>query len=569
MRKITTLLALGCAVCSTAFAAVIPGTTLDTSDLRMTEEGKQILNTLRAQSIASFSDMTANSNKVIMKTYEDANYIWTFAFAKNSQNWCDVLTLADGNHPTFAEVPYYWVNCNLMAQRKNAEGSGSVTAIWLPLMWPSMYVWEQMINDTDQTMPDDQKNFDIVGFDQMFEANPRQRGKDFYYTDNTALPVYYGDDAQSFLTGFPIAPGTWYGGDGWPQKYNNQDTYLVGNDQNQMSILSLDAVDLSEDVYTLACQFFFENGSKLNLTYDGTLRANGFVARNYELPIETKPIIVNMGDVDAKTLDLDNPWGGSSDWGPFSQWWIGVGIGQCEAVLRSGATFMDNKWGSVFGFTNPEGTDDSFSYFTAGFFKEAGATNPYGWYDLREPEVVYDNRGNYESNDMEPRLNQLAPAGYNDEYMPWSDVEMTEATTLVYGSYYSYLSPYTRMVIGDKDNGFWLTGRDDYKNTYHFSYKGDITLYTDKDDLSKTTTIPAVSDIDAVEGVAAEAPARVYAEHGVITVCPNAEGEVAVYTLSGARVASKNVKADAVVTFNVDKGIYLVKAGKTAKKVVL
>ena len=65
-----------------------------------------------------------------------------------------------------------------------------MTAIWLPLLWPSMYIWEQQINDTDQTMPDDQKNFDIGGFDQMFEANPRQRGKDFYYTDNGQLPLY-------------------------------------------------------------------------------------------------------------------------------------------------------------------------------------------------------------------------------------------------------------------------------------------------------------------------------------------------------------------------------------------
>lgn len=71
--------------------------------------------------------------------------------------------------------------------------------------------------------------------------------------------------------------------------------------------------------------------------------------------------------------------------------------------------------------------------------------------------------------------------------------------------------------------------------------------------------------VSGVDEVAADADAYVSFNNGVVTVAGKAD--VAIYTLNGAVVAAG--KVNGVKSFNVGKGVYVVKAGDKAQKVVM
>lgn len=559
-------------MCSTAVAAVLPNG-IDTRDLKLTPEGAQMVSTMHAKAAAGV-DITVGQKKLIHKIYSDNVYDWELIVATNSQNWYEVLQKNDGSKITFEEMPYYWVNYILFAKRKADEKQ--VTALQIPLMWPTYFWWEQSkaplaagLNPFEAIKPEDM-DLSIVTNIELFEATAaEQLGKSFYYSGEP--DPYFGDNTNSWIGFYPIAPNYWYpGGEGWPQTYNGAETALKDGDQTKNSLIEFTSWDPEERTYQLENTLFFENGSTLNLNFNGEARMMGFVKEHYEVPFLTAPHVVYVGEEDGKTLDLDNMYE-SSDWGPFTKFFVLGGTGGCEAVVRNGQNVFNQDWTSAMGIARVE-ADSEFGYYSGYLFKPANtkATDPYGWWDMKDPNIEYNDRtGNYMGNDMEPRLNQLMPAGYNDSYMPWSSTDDGDCFYLVNEGYYTYLAPYTRFCIGDKEQGLFLYGTDNYGNTYHGSYAGNIVLHTDPKDLSKTTEIPAISDIDAVEGVAAAEGAKIIAGNGVVSVVAEEDVNVAVYNLAGACVKASDLKAGNSMVIELEDGIYVVKAGNAVKKVVL
>lgn len=571
MRKFTTLLALGCALCSTAFAAVIPGTKVDADQYQLTPEAKQMFSTMQARSAAGM-DVTQGAQKIVKKTFEDNAYVWNAILVKNETLWCDVLSDVDGNHPSFFEFPYYWASYIVTGERK-ADGS-RVTALSIPLLWPTQFIWEQSKEYLIQglspwDMPEADANMDIVTATEMFEAtSAMQLGKSFIYS-GSASP-FYGDESQTWLGAFPVAPNAWYGESGWPQTYNGATTALKDNDQTKYSEITLDSWDEEEGTYKFVNTLYFENGATLNLTYNGEARLAGFVKEHYELPFLTEPQVFYVGEESGEELDMDNPYM-VADWGPFSKFFVLGGTGNNTAVVRDGKNEFDMDWVSVLG-VRPDNDDDPYGFYVGTLFKAAGTAHddPYGWWNMKDPNIEYDERtGAYLSNDMVPRLNQLIPAGYDEGKMPWASTDNGDGFFAVKDGYYVYLQEYTRFCIGDEKYGLYLSGTDNFGNTYWGSYTGDIIMHTDPNDLSKTVTIPAMKPgFDSVEGIAAD-DVKVIANNGMITVVADQDVNAAVYTLSGALVKAADVKAGKTMNVAVEGGVYVVKAGNVAKKVAL
>ena len=577
MKKITTLLALGCALCSTAFAAVPTAPAhsgaFDLSKYELTPEGKQLVNTMQARAAAGL-DVNQGGKKIIHKSYEDNSYVWECTVSTNSSNWYDVLQKQDGTKPTFYEVPYYWVNYYLTATRKS-DGA-SVTSICIPLLWPTYYMWEQSRElleagvDLD-SMPEEDRNMEMVTNIDLFDAVwPDDKvAKAFIY--GGSMSPYYGDSTNSWLGFFEMAPNEWYSQDsGWPQTYNNASTWILAGDQSKMSQVTFSSWDSEERTYQLENTLFFNNGSTLNLNFDGEARMMGFIPENYDLTLLTPPHVVYCGVEDGESLEFDNTYS-SFDWGPFAKFFVMGATGNCEAVVRSGQTVFDQQWESSFGVAVAEGEEDSYGFYAGFLFKPAdtAATDPYGWWDMKEPNIEYNDRtGAYEGNDMEPRLNQLIPAGYNESYMPWADTKKGDCFYMVKDRYYVYLQEYTRFCIGDKKYGIFLYGQDNYNNTYWGTYSGKIILHPDPKNLDNVVEIESMQNIDSVEGIATE-DVRVMGGNGVITIVADADVTDSIYTLAGAVVKTADVKAGKTLNVAVENGVYVVKAGNTVKKLAI
>lgn len=87
--------------------------------------------------------------------------------------------------------------------------------------------------------------------------------------------------------------------------------------------------------------------------------------------------------------------------------------------------------------------------------------------------------------------------------------------------------------------------------------------------VASTFTACEYNPATAVEEVATAA-VKVVAQNGAIRIANNGEAvNYAVYAVNGAQVAGGNVAANAVVTLNADKGIYIVKVGTEVFKVIL
>lgn len=562
MRKITTLLALG-ALATSAFATTLPGVKGQLEDYKLTAEGQQMINTMHAQLNAGLDVTELNGmQRVVKKSYEDNTYVWEINMLVNSTNWYEVLQYSDGTNPTFYDMPYYWVYYVLQGTRK--ADSKRVTVLQVPLMWPTMYMWEQ---NADPQLPNDERNMDLVTATQMFEATEgMQRGKSFIYDGQAG--AYYGDSSQTWLGFFPIAPNSWYGGDGWPMLYNGAETTLKDGDDTKFSQIDLTTMDSEEKTYHFDNTFYFANNSTLNLSYNGEARMMGFVKENYEINFLNEPHVIYTGVESAESLGWDNNYDDTT-WGPFSKFFIIAPTDDCFVGYVTEDRKWDQDWQSVLGIGN-NSPDNGYGYVTASLFKEAETANddPYGYWNLFVPTIETSDKGTYLGNNMVPALHRLIPTGYNAQYMPWADMETGDGITFVLKNYYTFFEGGTRLVIGDKADGFLLYGYDNYGNYYKGTYNGDIIMHYNPADLNEYKNIPAVGSIDGVKAVKAT-DANILVNGGIITVLAGEELTASVFTLDGQMVKSAPVKAGEVLDIRADKGIYVVKAGNLVKKVVL
>lgn len=120
------------------------------------------------------------------------------------------------------------------------------------------------------------------------------------------------------------------------------------------------------------------------------------------------------------------------------------------------------------------------------------------------------------------------------------------------------------------------TNHGSFLNNTTYTFKGIVAeeyefgvQAINNGNIASAFTACVLNPYSSVEEVAAET-VKVVAQNGIIRIANNGDAaDYAVYAINGMQVAAGNAAANAVVTLNVDKGIYIVKVGAQAFKVIL
>ena len=134
------------------------------------------------------------------------------------------------------------------------------------------------------------------------------------------------------------------------------------------------------------------------------------------------------------------------------------------------------------------------------------------------------------------------------------------------GFYQQLVAPST--IQWGTNQGFVATMENPYFRYITSKGTPDIIYHYDPTDMTKTRTFTSVGtrEPSAVKGVSVDSDVKVIARDGMINVVAGENAPIAIFTLDGKLV--KATKASEV-SVEAPKGMYVVRVGNKAKKVVL
>ncbi len=363
---------------------------------------------------------------------------------------------------------------------------------------------------------------------------------------------------------------------GWAQVNNNQEqTGCVGEGS------SLKFSNYDNETNSIDIPF---NGNVVNASntktfiydvkYSGEAKILGF--QPYKEATLSEMHIVYKGE----QSDANNEHYDGVEWGPLAQY----------EVYAAGDGFTWSNWdGSNAGDPIPDiyrTTDNNLvTYFKGVVYSPAGNTDAQGIWNAK----MYDSEKNPISGDFE------AVAGPTAWTFPMGGLVMTFSETeglecgvegdnwWMQGSNYPETGANvgTYVISGGKD-GSGIQGHSGYTTILNLNLPQgkEIVYHYDANDITKTKTIANFGSIEnpagwknpqGVTGIFADndVKANVVTENGKILVTVDADTMIAVYNMAGMVV--KNVKAVKGQTVVIDaaNGLYIVRVGNKAAKVIL
>lgn len=427
--------------------------------------------------------------------------------------------VGDGTY-TVEDFPTYWVSVNITTLKP--DGSGYNNHYSLDLCWPAAVAWYENEDDAREALGD-----------AMWDISPIE-----WYDDQTVFTMI--DESYVNLIGI-LHPNTV----GTTCMYNGTDGYTF-DESTTISFANYDA-ELSWLDINLNGKLVGSGTRNVAMAYSGETTLLGLVP-GVEHEVEVGEVhIFDCGDI-----DYDN-----EEWG-F------IYVEEFEPVRRYQVCFSSTD----FAYYNPEtggayndvytsdtlpqgpgayvNEDAEYFSFWGTFFAAEGSEKPYGQWTGAEL-WKQDDAGNVITT---PEAYKLILGGYT------LDISKQDGTWVVYGDFYrSPAQDSANMIIGDKNAGMDFTWTDGFGEKWHAAYKGDIFFHNNPEDFVPFVTLPAVGDFESgIEGVAAD-KIDVKVVGNSIVAPEGAE----VYNLNGVRVNANELS----------NGLYIVKVGKNAVKVVL
>lgn len=426
--------------------------------------------------------------------------------------------VGDGSY-TVEDFPTYWVSVNITTLKP--DGSGYNNHYSLDLCWPAAVAWYENEDDAREALGD-----------AMWDISPIE-----WYDDQTVFTMI--DEGYVNLIGI-LHPNTV----GTTCMYNGTDGYTF-DESTTISFANYDA-ELSWLDINLSGKLVGSGTRNVAMAYSGETTLLGLVP-GVEHEVEVGEVhIFDCGDI-----DYDNDW-------------AFVYVEEFEPVRRYQVCFSSTD----FAYYNPEtggayndvytsdtlpqgpgayvNEDAEYFSFWGTFFATEGSEKPYGQWVGAE-FWKQDDAGNVITT---PEAYKLILGGYT------LDISKQDGTWVVYGDFYrSPAQDSANMIIGDKNAGMDFTWTDGFGEKWHAAYKGDIFFHNNPEDFVPFVTLPAVGDFESgIEGVAAD-KIDVKVVGNSIVAPEGAE----VYNLNGVRVNANELS----------NGLYIVKVGKNAVKVVL
>ena len=214
-------------------------------------------------------------------------------------------------------------------------------------------------------------------------------------------------------------------------------------------------------------------------------------------------------------------------------------------------------------------------YIHGTLFSPTSEADPYGEWNLYDIKTTGSNPNWQTTN---------APIAWSwldgNWIYPWSENNGT------YGRYCGVFiswnpeetAAYKPFVMNGTTKGWGLKGECRLGSTSQWHFDGNIIYHYDASDYTKTRTIASVgtrvpnANWNAVNSIFADGNENnftVNANNGYINVTVENAANVAVYNLAGAVIANVNAAAGQIVTVPAVNGVYVVKVGEKAVKVIL
>lgn len=556
MKKIFTLIGL-VTLPLLSFAFPVDSKQIERVGSKITPEIENHMRSL-AQDVEFIQDTKDASTRkdVKQRIYNDGKFEYRLVIANTGYKLTDWWYFKEqGKDLTFEDLPFYIVEYNLA--KYNNEGKLVDRADCL-ISWPGYKMW-------DITNPDSKTNYDMVPIEELANRGDDGFCNTFAHWDENNV-LYLLEDKK--LVCYSMWSNKW----GLKQVCEGEEAVFADPSASRMSQFSLISYDKEENWLYSANQFFFLYGvnknipGQMQLNFDGEIRLQGFHPQNYVWDV-TAVHLFNAGYKDPMLIPAsEDPY--DFDWEPKQKFWIYASTANNHVAMDEGLkAFTPHKIFFSWNDDVPvsERINENYYSFYGPLYAPASAVeDPRGVYKMAKPEEVWHEEYELMLQKVVPTDYSMIPRGVGTDYL-WSD---TDGFKCLYKSYYQNLRHPGYLAFGTTD-GLILRGKDNYGNTLSATYTGKIIYHYDPEDISKSREIDAVGEINSVESVAADNNIVVTAAGKTLYVKCNVATGVEVYSLNGMSVA-KNAGAEGqTLAFELEKGMYLVKAGAKTYKIAM
>lgn len=594
MKKVYTLLtsALLGAAAATAAPAAIDGTA------RISEEGAA---KLRSSIIKMDHAMSVPVEGIdtYTRAYTSGSNQYVFSMAlDNTQTWADVLSIDKGDGTddkvTFEEFPFYVVRTTMYIIN---IATGEQTA-YIPqfLMWPAKYLFSQQYEEIgDDKIPVDERDLSATSPNEL--CNTDQYCKKFVegaLVNGGMNPNPPYDEATGQYKNWLIM---------------NQEMMQVVTDEANISYQGNPAVTIctTSRAPAITFKYYLEDVNELAMSYEcylnvktetstvgrnvrvsnfvGSTRIDGWAPRDISYPIHELHIF-NAGETSSSIMGASSPY--PMPWGPVRRLYVmGFGNDLFEVGYKTNSNiFNSDDLVAQYKLTVPaeeQVNPDNQTFFTGGLYASMDAANPYyGHWTIATPTYAWVPGI---SEEFGPQLQMIPAPGVaipafqlpDEELMKWCEehnMKYPTETYIKYDGWLMWLQTYSEIMLNGTHiecgttEGFMVYGKDNYDNTVTAKFNGNIFYHADPNNCQVYEEVPSVGELEGVENVSVSG-AAIYGANGAINVNSTEDAAVVIYNVNGQTVYNGAVKANATVSVELPAGLYLVKAGKEAKKVVL
>ncbi len=505
-----------------------------------------------------------NPSMVQRKAWQSGTFIWE-AYFQRMGKLSEVLELRgeDNEILDHQDYPFYAARMIFYRYRQGEDIRSYNTEIDCLISWPTYRTWK----DTDLNPA---LSLDYVALDDFISSPNTIKTFQWNNFSNPSANLAPSVNAQGQITSFPIWSNIM--GDVF-STYNGVDKLTLTSSGTRVSRFTLESYDEEEDdTMLIPFDFYFSNNTSTSGRYNGPVELFDWIIEERTLDL-TNLHMFNVGVISSNTMpnDYDMPYnfpelGVDSYWGPVKQFYM-YGVSKNASLVIDSqdiAVPFDSQKLKI-SFT---GEPESVDFMHGALFCETSVEKPYEykWF-LVQPKEWYDPLFDMTFWLMQPEPHTMVPSGLDKESYVWS---LTDGMTVCYQGIER--NPYQMAVVNGSTEGFLIDGVDIAENTYLCEeFKGKIIYHYDPKDMRLTEELESVGNYEytGVSTVASEENALVTVANGAINVVAANGAEVAIFTLDGARVAAAHVNAGETYTFNGANGLYIVKVGKTACKVML
>lgn len=543
MKKIFTIL-LGLAATSTAMAAVTSAPV--ERKLLLDAEKKAQLEVAFQQSLA-----TSNDVEVYTRTWNDGKGgTWELQLTYTG------LTLLQA-FPDWTEIHEMFADGDLFLPRIqlanfNAQNTPTDYIIGF-LEWPSMYWYQQRFEYDNYDVPVAERDQNIVppsvlcnnpNLVSLFtECEYVGFGADTWYmlpTSELGSVLYQGQEAQTVMT------------------------------DNFGGTFDFRAFDVEEGSIDFVFNFPVQVGArtaKLSGNYTGTAIVKGFEPRYITSPELGSIHLFNGGLISSELVGDENPFG--VDFDELTQFFLmAIVDGMDIPANATVGPFNPDKLGFAPTSENSIPEDKDFFYYDGYLFGDPSYAKDINKdpvdqkFTLDEGEWFQIPGTNQGYISVTPAENVFVCAFEDDE---WSDIYGMKVACQ--GMWYNGMCEPSTIEWGTTA-GFVANMSNTYSEYLTSFGTKNIIYHYDPTDMSKTREIASVGDREytAVKGVSVDSDVKVIARDGMINVVAGENAPIAIFTLDGKLV--KATKASEV-SVEAPKGMYVVRVGNKAKKVVL